>query len=172
MQNRSSRFLIHREPGLACAKKANAARRTILLLSVGLILNASLAVAAEPILSLTMAKLDIRSERRAPISRFAPGTSTTIQNARHVEAFLPRPTEFLSFSHSLVLKKSTAEERHHLLQLTRRSARNQDAKLWASASIQAGYGEIYPDETSALAGHNGTRWEEPSCGYIKIRFRF
>ena len=172
MQNRSSRFLIHRDPGLARAKKANAARRAILLLSVGLILNASLATAAEPILSLTMAKLDFRSERRAPISRFTPGTSTPIQNARHVEVFLPRPTEFLSFPHSLVLKKSAAQEPHPLLQLTRRTARNQDAKLWASASIQAGYGEIYPDKTAAVYGHNGTGWEEPSCGYIKIRFRF
>lgn len=170
MQNRSSSFLMRRRAGFLDTRMAGAARAMILAFSLGLILNLSLA-AAEPILSLRMAKLEIRTERRSPISRIASGTPAAVETAQHVEVLLPRRNEILSFPRSLVLEKPAAE-RHPLLELSRRSAFDQDAKLWASASIQAGYGEIYPDKTAAVYGHNGTRWEEPSCGYIKIRFRF
>ena len=162
---------MRREVGFLCARIARAARGMIIVFAAGLILNHSLA-AAEPILSLRMAKLEIRTERRAPISRLGSGTPAAIETARHVEVPLPRRNEMLSFPRSLVLEKPVAE-RHRLLEISRRDALNdEDAKLWASASIQAGYGEIYPDKIAAIYGHNGTRWEEPSCGYIKIRFRF
>lgn len=142
------------------------------LLLIGCLAMTSLHVsAAESMLSLTMAKLDFRAERRGPASRFSE--TQLVERAQHVEVFLPRRNEILSLPKTLILEKPAPQEKHSPLQITRRSARgNEDAKLWASASIQAGYGEIYSDKTSAIYGHNGTRWEEPSCGYIKIRFRF
>jgi hypothetical protein len=79
---------------------------------------------------------------------------------------------FEPVSAPLMLEKRTAPEARNPLQLSRATARNSETKLWASASIQAGYGEVYFDKTPAIYGHNGTGWQEPSCGYVKFHIRF
>ncbi len=42
--------------------------------------------------------------------------------------------------------------------------------LWAH--VQAGYGQIWQDESIVVRGKNGTAWEQPSCGYLKATFSF
>jgi len=44
------------------------------------------------------------------------------------------------------------------------------ARVWNR--LGAGYGQVFYDKTAVLYGRNGTRWEEPGCGYLKISFRF
>jgi hypothetical protein len=48
-----------------------------------------------------------------------------------------------------------------------------DAGRWASTSVEAGFGDLFSyDRSASLYGHNGTGWEEPPCGYLKVHFTF
>lgn len=41
-----------------------------------------------------------------------------------------------------------------------------------SPYLGAGYGEIFDYRLPLMNEHNGTGWEEPGCGYLKITFTF
>lgn len=49
---------------------------------------------------------------------------------------------------------------------------SEGGSLITLGKIQAGYGEIFKGESTALRGHNGTAWEEPSVVFLKASFRF
>jgi hypothetical protein len=60
-----------------------------------------------------------------------------------------------------------------LVQLSRRPPTADGAvKGWASARIEAGYGVPLDELPIPLHGRNGTAWEEPSYGYLMVRFVF
>jgi hypothetical protein len=39
-------------------------------------------------------------------------------------------------------------------------------------NFQAGYGQVFPNESVITRGNNGTAWEAPGCLYLKTCFRF
>ncbi|MBC8096930.1 MAG: hypothetical protein H7Y43_14075 [Akkermansiaceae bacterium] len=132
--------------------------------------------ASEPILNLAMLKTD-STERRIVFRESPRVILKEIKPALAIEP--PRlklrlaPTTDDTSLKTMSLEKRATPEARNPLKLSRRAAReNSEARLWASASIQAGYGMIYTDKTPGLYGHNGTGWEEPGCGYVKIHFRF
>ncbi|MCU0785738.1 MAG: hypothetical protein MUF81_17185 [Verrucomicrobia bacterium] len=42
----------------------------------------------------------------------------------------------------------------------------------ALGKLQAGYGRIFDGDSVITRGRNGTAWEEASCLYVKVIFRF
>jgi hypothetical protein len=133
--------------------------------------------AAEPILTLAMARFDHSASRRIqnsnehsnsnPLAAVAALTSSDPSLATETGVESP------SLSASCLLERSKNRITRSPLRLTREVAEgNVDIRLWASASIQAGYGEIYREKPARIYGHNGTGWEEPGCGYVKIQLRF
>jgi hypothetical protein len=136
----------------------------------------SIAHAAEPLLTLAMGRADTSNARRVQIAKTAeaspaatvPALTTIPRSFR-----LSETNEVARFSTRSMMEKRTEKEVRHPFKLARRNdPANSDVRLWASASLQAGYGEVYSDKSSSIYGHNGTRWEEPSCGYVKLHVRF
>jgi hypothetical protein len=38
--------------------------------------------------------------------------------------------------------------------------------------IEAGFGEIFRERPAAIYGRHGAGWQEPSCGYLKVKLSF
>ena len=147
-----------------------------LLLALGLVLAILSTKAAEPILTLAMVKTDSAFDRHVRVrenlnsSRLTP--KPALPNEGSPTFFRRIAFEQISISAPLMLEKRPEPTARNPLQFSRATARNSETKLWASASLQAGYGEVYLDKTPAIYGHNGTGWQEPSCGYVKFHIRF
>lgn len=124
--------------------------------------------AAEPILTLAMAKTDSLFSKERPANR----ASAKVNLVRVAPTKLS-PADRLSLSTVKLLEKQPGPKPANPLVLTRRSAlKNKAAGRWASATVQAGFGEIFYDKPASVYGRNGTGWEEPSCGYVKLQLRF
>lgn len=135
-----------------------------------------IATASDPVLNLAMVRMN-HTERHVVYRETA---TTTLKDIKPMALnALPSVSyQFLlndgtpSFK-AAILEKRPAQAARNPLKLSHRTVpENTTSRLWASASIQAGYGEIYQDKTPSIYGHNGTGWQEPSCGYVKIHFRF
>lgn len=128
--------------------------------------------AAEPIITLKMAKLEL-PERRFPIVRDrVVVVASERQNSPAAENFKTMTPEQFALPTNLLLAKPDHEARNLLVISRKHSRENSHSGLWASASFQAGYGQIFLDQNERTYSPTGTGWQEPGCGYLKIRFRF
>ena len=136
-----------------------------------------LALHAEgPILTLAMVKpQDLLKHQFQPIKdRLGVGSQRAVQSpppasTRDVpELSLPDKIEF---SITLPLRKRAESDPGSSVTLSRTNLREFGlSKMWAS--VEAGYGQLFSDKGPTIYGHNGARWEEPSCGYVKLSFSF
>ena len=153
-------------------------RRALSALMAFVVICVSGAVAAratEPIITLKMAKLEV-PDRRFPITRDRLVVNAPVapenRDQRALENFKPLAAEKFTLPANLLLAKPNRASKNPLV-LTRKNSRvNSHVGLWASASIQAGYGQIFFDQTEKTYCPTGNGWQEPGCGYLKIRFRF
>ena len=131
--------------------------------------------AAEPIITLTMAKLEV-SDRRFSLTRNRPAINAPAAPETPIpqssESFKTFTSENFTLPTHLLLARPGHETRNPLVITHRNSHENSRAGLWASASVQAGYGQIFFDQTEKTYYATGPGWQEPGCGYLKIRFRF
>jgi hypothetical protein len=147
-----------------------------LAFAVALTLNALPLTAAEPILTLAMAKSDSSNyrlqkakDRATPSS---PVSATPRFNETSVRTLAPLARENIKFSTTLLLQKPEREVTSPLT-LTRKTLRaDHRVGTWARTSLQAGFGDIFYDKVATAYGRTGTGCEEPSCGYLKIHLRF
>jgi len=62
------------------------------------------------------------------------------------------------------------------LALRHRHVPDNELRGWRGASLVAGFGDLFYDNfcdgSASPYGHNGTGWEEPPWGYLKIHFTF
>lgn len=149
---------------------------TLLAVTIGLFGSDVSVTAAEPIITLKMAKLEI-SDRRFTTSRerFAatvPVATVETVNQPPPENFKSLMVEKFNLPTTSLLAKPEATPINPL-EITRRISRsNSRVGLWASATFQAGYGQIFFDQIEKTYCPTSTGWEVPGCGYLKIRFKF
>lgn len=136
-----------------------------------------LALQAEgPILTLAMVKPGdlLKRQFQTVKERLGVGLSRAAQSqpatsAAEVPAL--SLTANLVLSLTVPLQKRADAEPGSSVMLTRTNLRELGrSKMWAS--IEAGYGQFFSDKEPTIYGHNGSRWEEPSCGYLKLSFSF
>jgi hypothetical protein len=157
--------------GRSSNPKSPSRRTTLFALALGITFNG---VAAEPALTLAMAKPELRMERRVAIVRPAPVTLK-------LEQPVPQPTAFAAETFQGLLEESSGLRLHKPIRtaslypfaVVRRPAdSSRPASRWASASIEPGFGDFDADKPVRIYGRNGTGWEEPSVGYVKIHVKF
>jgi hypothetical protein len=131
---------------------------------------------AEPILTLAYLRTDTAPSyapspgpARATVFLQAPSVPSTNAPAR-----LSLDTNGVPVQTVTALSLSTGEQpsRDMLKAGPRTDEEAERRGLWASARFQAGVGQIFHDRPAVIYGRNGTRWEEPGCGYLKVSIRF
>jgi hypothetical protein len=131
-------------------------------------------LASEPILTLAMVNRDSFPKHQFHTVKSRPTATATpsvpIQASTSLEKTLRRASVELPFASVEHVGTPAKLEMANTLLLTRDSRSSSRASFWAS--FQPGYGEIFGDDSAAFYGRTGTGWEEPSCGYLKIRFSF
>lgn len=142
----------------------------------GLSFIQAIANAQEPVLNLAMATVDrgehrvIHRDNPSPVLKTFP--SLFFRSSTSMGYHLT-PDKELPPVKAVVMEKSRTRETRNPLKLFHSASQpSHCSTLWTSASIQAGYGDIYPDYAPGIYGRNGTGWQEPSCGYVKVHFRF
>jgi len=153
--------------------------------TVGLLLAAGMAMlsaatqspAAEPLLTLALLTDDAVPGQTLESAHFTAALSL---RTRFV-AFKPSAPASMTLESPLVLAVDAAAPAEHPAEPLLRSVLVPDTDeaeetsrhgLLASARFQAGLGQIFPDRSDIIYGRNGTKLEEPSCGYLKISIRF
>jgi hypothetical protein len=163
---------------LAESFKATTALRRLVTCSVVLVAFGFSALslrAAEPILTLAM--VNYGSLPGHPF-QFAPdqfSISASPSVSVSAKDILVEPINLSITEDTFPTSVLSLESRHALtsagsLLLTRKNLR--EDHRWNRSRFQPGFGQIFYDKTASVYGRNGTGWEEPWVGYLKIRFHF
>jgi hypothetical protein len=142
--------------------------RVALAVLAWLMVSGASLLATEPIVTLAM--VDYSSAPNYTLSALVEsGTGTAPSALTHKS--MQSNVSFISkelVSISLALQKPQPTRRSPLSL----SRKHPGDTVWTSASLQAGYGEIFCDKKVSVYGRNGTAWEEPACGYLMVHFSF
>ncbi len=140
-------------------------------LGIGAVFNV---IAAEPVLTLAMAKMETRVERRLPIVREPAEASKPAPAVPASAAFARETFRGLLDEPSLTLSQSPVRTAslYPFAVVRRPVASGQPVRGWARTSIEPGFGDFDAEKSVRIYGRNGTGWEEPSCGYVKIHVKF
>jgi hypothetical protein len=127
--------------------------------------------AAEPLLTLAMAKVDYSDHHFQSIKERV-SVNPTVSPAPRIsetptDTLKPLATEKAFLSTKLVLAKPERQSTNPFIL----AGKGAHAGLWAKASFQAGYGQVFFNQTEKTYCPSGTGWEEPGCGYLKVHFR-
>ena len=129
-----------------------------------------------PVLTLAMVKPgDLLKRQFQPLKERlgvgAPRATQPQPAAPSVDSRRLMLTEKIILSLNVPLEKRSDSEPGSSVMLTRTNLRELGlSRMWAS--LEAGYGQFFSDKGPMIYGRNGARWEEPSCGYLKITFSF
>ena len=166
---------------VATARKCRGARgvlnRVLLLTAtaLGLIALATPARAEERMLTLAMVNFESLLGPRMPMFKDRlPSLAPRSQDApagRAATDEKPAFEESLSFTATLSIADAAEPDAGRSIVLLRQDSRGKNL-LKLLDRFGAGYGQLFYDQTAEIYGRNGTGWEEPGYGYLKVSFRF
>jgi len=140
-------------------------------LSLGIVTS----VRAEgPALTLAMVDYSSLSARRIQVSdhdalaiRSAPPVAETMVTlGETVESFVQK----ISLSTTVFLHRQIVPEANPLLLTLKHPIDTNRSKAWGS--LTAGYGQIFLNKTYSIYPRNGSIWQEPGYGFLKLSFNF
>jgi len=158
----------------AAVVRVKTSSRAFLLVLLGLLCAGTSLRAEGPILPLAMVNYDSLVSRRvvrdALVAKVAHPFSLTPEelDPRSVLSFF---AEKISLPTTEFLERRPPPEASNPLLLTLKNyGENGRSHVWASLTF--GYGQIFLDKTVTIYGRNGGCFEEPGCGFLKVKFDF
>ena len=74
---------------------------------------------------------------------------------------------------TMMLEKPVRTAALYPFPVSRRASDKETSRgRWANTSVEPGFGDLDCIKPVAIYGRNGTGWEEPSVGYVKVHIRF
>jgi hypothetical protein len=125
---------------------------------------------AEPILHIARAKTESRARESLQLPKTRSIARSNASQANLLSAALTNSLQEFNAPGTALLQRRASAAASPLL-LGKKHVRIQSHSE-IQASVRAGYGEIFYDKSAAVYGRNGTGWQEPGCGYLKIDLSF
>jgi hypothetical protein len=126
----------------------------------------------EPVMTLAMTSTDSFQRKFSEQNlRIAKIESPAVPQKVTVEIGKPLVSTTAASPTPIYLEKKPLIEPANLFVRTGKNLR-QDIRSGLRADLQIGFGQIFYDKPVALDSHNGTKLQEPSCIFLKARFRF
>lgn len=165
--------------GLECnSSSRQPVLRFVLLQLLIAMLGPVAAKGAEAQLTLAMASIDVSPAKshhfpRVPeFSHYVQPTPVMVERIEGPDRNLGNDTVHFPAGVTLTLEAPEREAANPLAWTRRNADDTARGGFFRTATLEAGFGQVFYDKNATIYGHNGTAWEEPGCGYLKLCFRF
>ena len=158
----------------AAVVRVKSCSRAFLLVLLGLLCAGTSLRAEGPILTLAMVNYDSLVNRRVVrdvLVAKVDHSLTLTQEELDPRSVLSFFTEKISLPTTEFLERRPPPGASNPLLLTLKNY-GEDGRSHVWASLTVGYGQIFLYKTVTIYGRNGSCFEEPGCGFLKVNFDF